>query len=426
MIRLSPDPAFTTNCPACGATNESGEIRFWGTVTLAQTTCLTCAVDYVETLPTGQFNRFLVSVSLDSQHVRVNERGRWLVDLVKRNNTGESVVSGSAELPIRVLKRLDNTSGSAILLLCLDPCYGHALMMLFNAQRHHEQHPDQPIIAVVPSAFAWLVPDYVAETWVVDLLLSALEMPIPGFDAFVKTQLRPRFEAVWLSRAHIHFDHRTTRFSDFTRTPKFDLSQFDASFTESIPHLTFILREDRLWLRHGWERLLHSALNWLGFEQKIRRFWARWQAVRYRELAHYIHQKLPYTTIVAVGITGGGQYPIDLGYAVEDGRKQAPISPEEERDWCKQYAHSQLVIGVHGSGMLLPTALAAGFINLLPPDKLAHYAEDILLAHDNPIHQTLLGRFLPTSASPRQVADLVVSMLTEFSVWLAEARERTA
>ena len=315
-----------------------------------------------------------------------------------------------------------------ILLLCLDPCYGHALMMLFNAHRHHAQPqprtvPNRPIIAVIPRALAWLVPDYVAETWVVDVPLFALETQIPGFDAFVKTQLT-RFKTVWLSRAHIHFDHRTTRFQDFTRTPKFDLRQFSTSLTESIPKLTFVLREDRLWLRHGWERLLHKTLNRLGFEQKTRRFWARWQAVRYRELAHHIHQKLPYTNIVAVGITSGGQYPIDLGYAVEDQRKTAPISPEGERAWCAQYARSQVVIGVHGSGMLLPTALAAGFINLLPPNKLAHYAEDILLAHDNPIHQTLLGRFLSTSASPRQVADLVVSMLTEFPVWLAEERER--
>ncbi|MBO0937115.1 hypothetical protein J2I47_11210 [Fibrella sp. HMF5335] len=355
------------------------------------------------------------------------ERGRWLVDLVKRNmiRADAGSVNGYA-LPSRsgALANPLAVNPGPVLLLCLDPCYGHALMMLFNAQRHHEQHPDLPIIVVVPRAIAWLVPDYVAETWVIDLPLSALETPVAGFDAFVKTQLLARFSTVWLSQARIHFDHRTTRFADFTRTQKFDLRQFDTSLTESIPKLTFVLREDRLWLRHGWERLLHKSLIRLGLGEKTRRFWARWQAVRYRKLAHYIHQQLPFVSLVAVGITGSDQYPIDLGYAVEDHRKTTPISPEQERAWCAQYARSQLVIGVHGSGMLLPTALAAGFINLLPPDKLAHYAEDILLAHDNPIHQTLLGRFLPTSASPRQVADLVVSMLTEFPVWLAEERER--
>ena len=293
-------------------------------------------------------------------------------------------------------------------------------MMLFNAQRHHEQFPNRPIIAVVPRALAWLVPDYVAETWVIDVPLSALERNVSGFDAFVNQQLT-RFDTVWFSRAHIHFDHRATRFADFTRTQKFDLDQFDQP---GIRHLTFVLREDRLWLRHGWERALFRLLNQLGFGPKSRSLWARWQARRYRKLAAFIYQKLPATGITATGLTGGGQYPIDLGYAVDDQRFTGPLLTEQERSWCGQYARSHLVVGVHGSGMLLPTSLAAGFVNLLPPNKLAHYAEDVLMAHDNPIHQTLLGRFLPTSASPKQVADLVVNMLTEFPVWLAEARQR--
>ncbi|MBO0930997.1 hypothetical protein [Fibrella aquatilis] len=431
MIRLHPNGTHSTNCPACGAANALGTVRFLGAVTGVDVVCAACQTVYLQTLPNGQFNRFSVAISADYQHVAVDNRGRWLVDLVKR-----CLVETAAEIPriyalppkVGELANPLPATASPVLLLCLDPGYGHALMMLFNAQRHHEQPqrqtvPNRPIIAVVPCALAWLVPDYVAETWVVDLPLSALERQVPGLDAFVNEQLS-RFQTVWFSHAHIHFDHRTARFSDFTHASKFDLRQFTASLTESIPKLTFILREDRLWLRHGWERLLHKALNRLGFGQKTRRLWARWQAVRYRELAHHIHQKLPYANIVAVGITGGGQYPIDLGYAVEDQRKPTPISPEQERAWCVQYARSQVVIGVHGSNMVLPTALAAGFVNLLPPDKLSHYAEDILLAHDNPIHQTLLGRFVSTSASPRQVADLVVSMLTEFPVWLAEEQDR--
>lgn len=428
MIRLSPNSTYLTHCPACEAENTLGAVRFMGPVTGVDVVCKACQTTYLQTLPTGQFNRFPVAISTDNQYVAVNKRGRWLVDLVKRCKAGAGVGQGSCYVVPQQVGTLTSpltNNPSPILLVCLDPCYGHALMMLFNAQRHHEQHPDRPIIVVVSKALAWLVPDYVAETWVVDTALAALEMPVLGFDAFVKQQLLPRFETVWLSHAHIHFDHRTTRFSDFTRTQKFDLRQFSHARTASLPKLTFVLREDRLWLQHGWERLLHKALNRWGLGETARPFWARWQAVRYRKLAHYIHQKMPAISIAATGLTAGGQYPIDLGYAVADERKVAPISPEQERTWSKQYAHSQVVIGVHGSGMLLPTSMAAGFVNLLPPDKLPHYAEDILLAHENPIHQTLLGRFLPTSASPREVANLVVSMLTEFPVWLAEEQERT-
>lgn len=429
MLRLSPTDSLPVTCPRCQTTHSASlavdQVRFCGAVTVVDTQCPACGTAFSQTLPNGQFNRFPVSISADGLHVSVAERGRWLVELVKRCKTdapGKTLVCNvsRSSTGASAVRR----SASALLLFCLDPCYGHALMMLFNAQRHHEQLqrrtvPDRPIIAVVPRALAWLVPDYVAETWVVEAPLSALTGNVPALDAFIKQQLS-RFSEVFFSTARIHFDHRTTRFSDFTRTKKFDLSQFD----QDMPRLTLVLREDRLWLRHGWERWLHKALTKLGLERRTRPLWARWQAVRYRKLKSILFQKGILANTVAVGITGGGQYPIDLGYAIHDQRQPAPLTPDQERTWCERYAQSHLVIGVHGSGMLLPTSLAAGFICLLPPDKLAHYAEDVLMAHDNPIHQTLLGRFLPTSASPEQVADVVVTMLTEFPVWLAEERDR--
>jgi hypothetical protein len=420
MRLLAPTESLSATCPRCRAVSEAGlalaQVRFGGAVTVVETRCPACATVFYQTLPNGQYNRFPVSVSADGRFANVPERGRWLVGTVR-----EAVLGVGQRYAITPSRSIEppNLRG-VILLLCLDPCYGHALMMLFNAQRHHAQHPDRSIIVVVPRGLAWLVPDYVAETWVLDAPLSALTGNVSGLDEFVKTQL-VRFGTVWFSTARIHFDHRTMPFAAFTRTQKFDLAQFSDG---PLRYVTLVLREDRLWLRHGWERWLHKALTKLGLGQRTRHLWARWQAARYRKLAHHIHQQLPGVSIVATGLTGGGQQPIDLGYAIHDDRQPAPLSPEQERIWAERYAQSHVVVGVHGSGMLLPTSVAAGFICLLPPDKLSHYAEDILMAHDNPIHQTLLGRFMPTAASPRQVAETLVSILTEFPVWLAEAQER--
>lgn len=406
-------------CPACRAV-AVGQVRFAGAVTLAGVRCPACRTTYLQTLPTGQFNRFPVAISTNGKYSRVASRGRWLVDQVKQSalavlDDGSRLASG-----VTLLSRLPATEQivSPILLICLDTCYGHALIMLFNAQRHYEQHPERPIIAVVPRALAWLVPDYVAEVWVVDKPLSAFSGNVPGFDVFVKQQLT-RFESVQLSRAHIHFDHRITHFPDFTRTPKFDLAQFDGG---EARYITFLLREDRLWLRSGWERLLHRACQRVGLGAKTRSFWVRWQVRRYRQLARVLRQTYPAIHISVTGLTSSNAS--GFGDLADDQRLHAPLSADQERTWCAQYARSHVVVGVHGSGMLLPTSLAAGFVNLLPPEKIAYYAEDILLAHENPIHQTLLGRFLPTSTSPKQVAALIASMLTEFPVWLAEARER--
>ncbi|MEZ0541885.1 hypothetical protein [Fibrella arboris] len=420
MIQLLPTPTYPMQCPACG-TVAVGQVRFAGAVTLAETRCPVCRETYLQTVPTGQFNRFPVAVSTNGKHVRVAERGRWLVEQVKQSGATHTRHDGSQLASvITITGHLSATEQpvSPILLVCLDTCFGHALLMLFNAQRHHEQHPQHPIIAVVPRALAWLVPDYVAETWVVDKPLSALRGNVPGFDAVVKQQLT-RFQTVWFSRAQIHFGHRRTRFTDFTRTQQFNLNQFDRGAVRCV---TFVLREDRLWLRFGWERLLYRACHRVGLLSKTRSFWVRWQVRRYRQLARYLQQTYPAIQVSVTGLTSGK--PTGFGDGIEDQRLWAPLSVEQERSWCAQYARSQVVVGVHGSGMLLPTSLAAGFVNLLPPDKLPHYAEDILLAHDNPIHQTLLGRFLATSTSPKEVATVVSSMLTEFPVWLAEARER--
>lgn len=420
MLSLVPDSASTTQCPVCQTENRAaGPAAFAGAVTFRETTCSACQTIYYQTLPVGQFNRFPVAISTDGQHTAVAPRGRWLLPTVRAHLAGLSQPASLAidNNEIRVESRRNTVPTDVMLLICLDACYGHGLIMLFNAHRHHHQQPDRALVVVVPKALAWLVPDYVAEVWIIDTPLSALKRGIAGFDAWINRQLT-RFRSVVLSDARIHFDHRTTRFADFTRTAKFDLNQFD-----TLPvHLTFVLREDRLWLRYGWEQLLFRVVNRLGLLKTTRGWWLMRQNQQFRQLAGHIQQHLPQARLTAVGLGKAG----GLGGQLTDARQPAPLPTEVERQWCSLYARSQVVVGVHGSGLLLPTSLAAGFISLLPPDKLAHYAEDVLLAHDNPIHQTLLGRFLPTSTSPRQVAAYLITMVTEFGVWLAEARERSA
>jgi hypothetical protein len=90
------------------------------------------------------------------------------------------------------------------------------------------------------------------------------------------------------------------------------------------------------------------------------------------------------------------------------------MSEEVERAWVKAYAGSQVVVGVHGSNMLLPTAHAAGCVEILPNDRLGNIVQDISVRwHDR--MQLFLYRFVDEFASPRKVAAQVVSMFTEFS-----------
>ena len=90
------------------------------------------------------------------------------------------------------------------------------------------------------------------------------------------------------------------------------------------------------------------------------------------------------------------------------------MSEGVERAWVKAYAASQVVVGVHGSNMLLPTAHAAGCVEILPHDRVGNIVQDISVRwHDR--MQLFLYRFVDEFASPRTVAAQVVSIFTEFS-----------
>ena len=73
---------------------------------------------------------------------------------------------------------------------------------------------------------------------------------------------------------------------------------------------------------------------------------------------------------------------------------------------------SHIVIGVHGSNMLLPSAHAGAVIELLPEDRSANLAQDIIPAGDQTMRETMFRyRFMPLSSQPGQVADTVGILL---------------
>ncbi|MCC5935783.1 MAG: hypothetical protein JJU34_00750 [Lunatimonas sp.] len=74
------------------------------------------------------------------------------------------------------------------------------------------------------------------------------------------------------------------------------------------------------------------------------------------------------------------------------------------------FLNSHLVIGIHGSGMILPSSLAAAFINIVPRYKIVHIAEETALVHVPHKLQQYLGRYVDEHASPELLASHAVSM----------------
>jgi hypothetical protein len=83
-----------------------------------------------------------------------------------------------------------------------------------------------------------------------------------------------------------------------------------------------------------------------------------------------------------------------------------------EKAWCAAYGSSQVVVGVHGSNMLLPTALAGSCVEILPRQRLENIVQDVTVRHHGRA-QLFHYRFVDEFASPEVVAGQVVSIFVD-------------
>lgn len=389
-INLSP------RCVGCGSDRtELLDFLFSGAQSLADCRCGICGTEFYDLLPTAHGLHFSVSFSKNGKFSRFPEQARlWLaeplIDAVLRHKT--------VKYPIR--SEVFLKTNNAVLLNCLDSCYGHVFLKLLNAQFHLENKED--LILLIPASFRWLVPDGTAEVWSVDAPLSAFAIQIEGPDEFIKIQSQ-RFERLVLSPAYIHPESTLIRFELFLREKKFDLKEF----TEKRPTVCFVVREDRLWLGSALWSFFYRVVKKLRLHA-LRPIFLRRQRSLFRRTASKIHRGVPNCRFVATGVGQRTNYSM----FAEDIRSGSPTELAE-RAWCALYAQTHVVVGVHGSGMLIPTALSAGFLEILPRHKIDHLTEDVVLNYKNR-YSHFLGRYVDEFSKSSLIARHVVSMVKNF------------
>ena len=410
QIQIKPEIRFDLRCPACVAVGpHPNHVLFLGMHTLADCHCGACGLNFYHTLPVGHALLFPVAFTrYPRQDYYPPRAGGWFAQPLLDSFFKHAPVEAA------LYKIVYRTCDQVILLNCLDNCYGHALLKLLNAQPCLDRlaATETGLVVIVPRFMRWLVPEGVAEVWSVDLPLRELNRWIQSFDSFVRTELE-RFSRVWICPANTHPDSTGIDLERFTRTKRFDLSRF----YDQTPRVTFVCREDRFWLRYPWEGFI-----WRGCVKLRKTEWVRpWLVRRQNRLvartSQLIARGLPGVRFTAVGLGRTGGFPPGIA-----DRRTGAMTDELEKKWCRIYAESHLISGVHGSHLLLPTALAAGFVEILPRHKIDHLAEDVTLAYTNR-YRPFLGRFLDEFASPRLVARHACSMIKNFPYWQLNTEE---
>jgi hypothetical protein len=412
MIRLKPLPESQHHCPFDDTKLDVLDWYIPGMRNLADLRCPECHRAYYGDLLAGHGLSYPMLLEQESgqvhDHFGVGWFANWLKDsYAKRQDTPLEMTVES----LRPLRR-------PLLLNCLDVLYGHSLLKLLNAQYYIDHALEYDLILLIPRFLRWLVPDGVAEIWTVDLPLREGTL----WNDWLATELHKRlnnFQEVWLSVAFSHPHPKDFNIARFTQIEPFPIDEWETRLIR--PVVTFIWREDRNW----WDVTRYES--WKGLPRRIKRRICRldMEEIQIEEqnsllifMANSIRRAYPMLDFAVVGFGKQTTFP----NWISDMRTSS-ISESIEKAWCARYSQSHLVIGVHGSNMLLPSAQAGTVIELVPDKRWHNLMQDILLSNGDCREMLFRYRFIPVTTSSRIVANIAVSLIKDLPQALLNFRE---
>lgn len=383
MIRIKPTIQHTVVCPYCGIDAVSNRVLWQGIHVAVVAKCPICDTETIADLPIGQaiFTPYQVNVATNEvfgDQAASDWFGKPLLDSLRNPDSLYQV-----EIQVERRREISN----AIVLNCLDYLYGHSLLKLLNADMYSGIDQQTGLVVVVPTYLRWMVPKYVAEVWVVDIPLSRSRSYFPSLHAAMEKEL-VRFDEVHLSLAHSH-------------PCKFNITNFSGETPCKVDgqtaQITFVWREDRIWSG----RYAAKLLRWFGLD-------LYWQNRKITSLFKRLKNEIPEVRCVVAGLGKSTRFP----EWIRDARVES-FDEDNEKTTCRIYSESKLVVGVHGSNMLLPSAHAWATIDLMPDDRWPNLAQDILYQGENGDARTVSWRyrFIPLKTSLSQTALLARTTL---------------
>jgi hypothetical protein len=394
MIQISPFEEKSIIC-SCGRTAIFSKIIWQGVHTCGLYICESCGVEIIKSVPVNQSNleeyilipsNELVTDTSYNQ-VKLNWYSKIMLSIAKP-------VNRTVEMDVEIFRKSENV----MLLNTLDHIYGHSLSFLFNLQKLAPINPRPGIIVIVQPMLRWLIPvNDVDEIWTVKLGFKDFLSYYSDLTEKINAQL-PRFSTVYLSKGHILPTNQNIRIERFTGFKPFDFKSRPA-----VPRITFIWREDpdRLWIRNIY---LLKIFKKLGLSKALLPI----QYTRVRLLFKILRGNLG--SGYKISLAGLGR-SFSFPGSIDDMRIEA-FNEENEKLLCRIYSESEIVIGVHGSSMLLPSAHAGMAISMMPSKRWGNYGEDILFVEEDNRLALFQRRIIPLNLSVFEISDIAYEMLT--------------
>ena len=379
MHLISPVPDETFACPRCD--QEMLVEGFWlpGMHVCAKTVCQKCGGRFFSHLrvhfvggPVHFDRETLALVSTDAG---------WFDHSIR--NGAQRVIDRDPVIRIEQIRPLKRP----VIVSLVDYLYGHCFHRLYKTAELLDADPPADILIVAPRFMEWLIPDGVAEIWIVDIKPSEALAMFPALASRYQARL---FD---LPPAHVAgmwapgvFD--MTR---FTRVPPI------SGRTEGVferPVLTFSWRDDRFWTWRGREISGPAA----GEEQ----------AALFVELCEALRVEMPGLDVAVTGYGLIGRFPDWIA-----DMRATERTDVIERGWVERYARSHATMGVYGSNMLLPMARSAGCVQLVTTTYIHALNHAVEYIDRRFTASQALGQIfsIPTSCSLSDIATVTMTAI---------------
>ena len=402
MIKLNPIPDVRRHCPFDDVMLDVIDWYIPGMRNLADLRCPKCHREFYVDLLAGHGLCYPMLLDKTTGFVYDPHKIKWFADWLYHSYANKS------DEPLGFVTEDFRPFKTPLLLNCLDRLYGHCVLKLLNAQHYLDNNPELDLVVLVPRCLRWMVPDGVAAIWTVDLPLEHCTTWSNWLATEISARLK-HFDEAWLSIAYPHPHPKDYTIARFTRVQPFSVDRWYAHL--ETPTFTFIWRDDRIWGKCGGLALLRRLVNKLRAKTGLSDLsWSHHEQKRQVVLLEaHLRKAFPNLNFVVVGLGKPGDMPT----YIKDLRTTV-IDPIVEQVWCDQYSHSHVVIGIHGSNMLLPSAHAGTTIELMPSDRWGNMIQDLLMPDLDCREALFRYRILPVSVSAQELSLIIVSLFNSY------------
>lgn len=358
-------------CSVCGEALFAEKIHTPGHRTVIATQCSSCGKDYLVDAPTG-FGLVSPEIFDPAENRFRNEPAFpfWRMWAEKFYRERSDVALSIDIKTTRKIKR-------PLILNCLDPLYGHVLKVLFHATSYMERFPEYDLVVIIPKSFSWMLPGELAGAMLVEWPSSLHYSWSKALDNAVAALARDGASISHCQTIHglscAEFD-----ISSYSRVTPFNRDNWQVRDGVSI---CYIWRDNRFW--GG------SAAAQIDKIEKV-----------HKGLACV----LPGLRLTVAGVSSDRH---EFSPGIENEILTAPDAAGERR-LVELYANAHLVMGVHGSNMILPSAHAGATLELVPPKRWhnAWTASQFRQVQDS-ASATFFHRFLPLNAAISDIVDII-------------------